>query len=479
VTDETRVPVPSFLLAAVRGATEYLSMFANRSLDPANYTQAMVDQTWAAYSTGLLQGVEVGDATTVRIHMARAWSPMVLLLAFTSLAPVNPNVFPMDEFAPTKVSASGPYRLTTFIPGERVELDANPTFFGPQPVTSRVVIKFFGGATSLALAIERGEVDVAYRNLNPEDYERFARDPTLRAAQGSSAVIRYMVFKADSAPFNDARLRRAFAYAIDRDRITQTVFLNSTEPLYSLIPRGMFGHQDVFLTRYPRNLDAARALLTAAGYSTTNRLSFTLWYTPERYGSTEPDVAAIIKTSLEQTGMIAVTLNSQEWLTYRVSFRTGVFNAFLLGWFPDYLDPDNYVTPFLHYESGGTPSFGSWYRNDTLDDKIELQAQQSDLTERAETLSDIQDSLADDVPYLPLWQTTQQVVNDPGASGIVLDQSQFFRYFTIRLAHVADVESREPLYQLAVFSLVVVIGAMVALWTDERRRRAPKEQKPG
>jgi len=133
--------------------------------------------------------------------------------------------------------------------------------------------------------------------------------------------------------------------------------------------------------------------------------------------------------------MVSVTLNSQEWETYRVSFRTGTFEVFLLGWFPDYLDPDNYVSPFLHYASGGTASFGSWYRNDTLDGLIELQATQGiQSTERAQTLSEIQDALADDVPYLPLWQTTQQVVYKPSVSGVVLDASQFFRYFTLRVS---------------------------------------------
>src|SRR3970040_432827 len=111
--------------------------------------------------------------------------------------------------------------------------------------------------------------------------------------------------------------------------------------------------------------------------------------------------------------MIAVTLDSQEWLTYRVSFRTGAFNVFLLGWFPDYLDPDNYVFPFLHCGSGGTASFGSWYCNNGLDNEIARQAQETDPVQRAQTLASIQDTLAADVPYIPLWQTTQQIVYKP------------------------------------------------------------------
>jgi len=299
----------------------------------------------------------------------------------------------------------------------------------------RVVIRFYADAASLALAMRSGEIDIAYRNLNPEDYNDFVGNTAYRAEQGDSAVIRYIVFNNQSSKFGDKRVRQALAYAVNRQPIVDTVFLNSTQPLYSLIPSGMFGHEDVFLTRYARNLAAAQALLTDAGYSTSTKLAFTLWYTPSRYGTTEADVATLVKQAWEETGMVTVTLNSQEWGTYRTSFRQGAFEIFLLGWFPDYLDPDNYVTPFLHYASGGTASFGSWYQNDTLDQLIELQATQGiTSTERDQTLAVIQDALAEDVPYLPLWQTTQQVVYKPNVSGVVLDQSQFFRYFTLRVA---------------------------------------------
>lgn len=439
VTNETRVPVPSFLLDPLRGASAYITAFTAWAVEPNNSPNKTTlatarDAAWTAYSTGANAAVEVVNPTTIRVHMGRVWSPFPQLLAFTGTTPVNPDVFLMDAFKPTTIHSSGPYRLTTFVAGERAELDTNPRFFGTAPGTSKVVIKFYADSAGLALAMDRGEIDVAYRNLDPADYERFAVDPTLRAAQGSSSVIRYIVFNNQTTEFSNVNIRRALAYAADRTRITQTVFLNSTEPLYSLIPRGMFGHTDVFQTRYARNIAAAQALLQAEGYSTTNKLAFTLWYTPARYGTTEADVAALVKQAWEETGMVSVTLNSQEWSTYRVSFRSSAFSVFLLGWFPDYLDPDNYVFPFLHSASGGTASFGSWYTNTTLDQLIELQAAQDvQSTERAQTLSDIQDALADDVPYLPMWQTTQQVVYKPSVSGIVLDNSQFFRYFTIRI----------------------------------------------
>lgn len=437
-----RLAVPSFLLDAVAGAGDYFVAFSGLSKQPPTHTQAQVDTAWNTY---IQQGVEVVDATTVRIHMGRVWSPMVYMLAFTTMAPVNPSAYPSGNFVPSAldISASGPYRVAAFVSRERVEFERNPSYFGPAAAMPKVVIRFYGTDAALALALSSGEIDVAYRNLHPQAYQLLANDARFTAEQGSSPVIRYLVFNQKeelNSPFKNKALRQALAYAVDRNAIVNTVFLDTTEPLYSLIPKGMFGHKDVFEGEYPRNVAQAKSLITQVDdpsgvkYSETNKLKFTLWYTPARYGTTEADVAVLLQQAWQETGVVEVTLNSQEWGTYRESFREGQFNVFLLGWFPDYLDPDNYVFPFLHYASGGTASFGSWYRNDALDAKIVLQGQQSDPTVRGQTLSDIQDTLAEDVPYIPLWQTSQQVVYKKGVTGIILDDSQFFRYFTIRFA---------------------------------------------
>jgi len=129
--------------------------------------------------------------------------------------------------------------------------------------------------------------------------------------------------------------------------------------------------------------------------------------------------------------MITATLAQEDWASYKASWRAGDFDIFLLGWFPDYFDADDYVFPFLHSASGGTASFGNWYQNATMDTKIESEAATADLGQRQSIFAEIQSGLALDVPYVPLYQSNQQVVFRPGVSGIILDPIQFFRYFVI------------------------------------------------
>ena len=433
--------LPAFLLDYISGAHEYFGALKG----------GVATVIASAYANYTAQGVKIVDATTVTVTLRQKWSPFVSLLAFTVTTVVNPKSFTNDRFYPNVVVSSGPYRLSTYLPHQRYELTANPNYYGTPPKMSRVTIVRYTTSSDLKLAMTTGVIDVAYRSLLPPDFTTFQSAASVKTLQGASPVIRYLVFNmcssADAAAgacpratvfsdVNGALLRKALAYASNRTDIATSAYSNTVSPLYSLIPEGMFGHEDVFKTVYGAspNIAAAQSLLTQAGYSTTSKLSLTLWYTPSHYGDPEIYVAQALKRAWEATGMMTVTINEQEWAQYKASRTAGDFDVFLLGWFPDYFDSDDYVFPFLHWASGGSAQFGDWYHNNSMDAKIEAQAAESDPTARAQILGEIQAGLAADVPYVPLWQTNQQVVFKPTVSGIVLDPVQFFRYFTISVS---------------------------------------------
>ncbi len=424
---------PSFLLEPIVGTTEYWDASTEER-----------DAAWDSYvQTGV---VKINDLT-VQVQLRRAWAPFASLLAFSVTAPVHPESFTDDTFYPNVVISSGPYRLARYIPHQRYELEANPLYWGDPPKVPKVTVVRYATSSDLKLAIETGEVDIAYRSLIPEHFNDLKENPNLRVLEGDSPVIRYLVLNvcdqagvtADwcprATPFADKRVRQALAYLTDRDDIATAVYKGTVSPLYSLVPEGFFGHEDVFEQTYGAtpNVAAADALLGAAGYTAAAPLQFTLWYTPARYGDPEIFVAQSLERAWEASDRVEVTVDTLEWAQYVPKFLAGDFDAFLLGWFPDYYDSDNYVFPFLHAASGGTTSFGNYYRNDTLDTLIEEQAATSDPVERAQLFSSIQEALATDVPYIPLFQANQVIVFKPNVTGISLDPVQFFRYFIIDL----------------------------------------------
>jgi ABC-type transport system substrate-binding protein len=249
---------------------------------------------------------------------------------------------------------------------------------------------------------------------------------------GTSPQIRYIVFNVNKVP--DVRVRQAISYAVDRSAIISNVFFNQTQPLYSMVPPAMPYSKPVFQTTYGSapNITKAQALLTAAGYNqTTGKLSIDLWYNSDgHYGDTEPTVALVLKTSIEKTKMVIVNLKSEPWAQFVPDRKAGTFPFFLLGWYPDYFDSDDYVSPFL--TTSGAQSLGSFYSNSTMNNWITQEQTTVNDTTRTSVFSQIQDKLVTDVPYLPLWQGTANIGYKSDISGVILHPVVFKYYIMSR-----------------------------------------------
>ena len=150
---------------------------------------------------------------------------------------------------------------------------------------------------------------------------------------------------------------------------------------------------------------AAAVLLTAP----PKTLAIDLWYNSDgHYGDTEPAVAQVIKSSLEATGKLTVNLKSEPWATYTDDFGNGRLPFFLLGWYPDYFDSDDYVSPFL--STSGGQSLGSNYSSAQMDAWLAQEAAASSDSVRSSLFGIIQNQVAFEVPYIPLWQGCAEVV---------------------------------------------------------------------
>src|SRR5713101_7544282 len=232
---------------------------------------------------------------------------------------------------------------------------------------------------------------------------------------------------------NYTKVRQAFAYAIDRDAINTNIFLGLATPIYSMIPPSMPYSQAVFKTKYggSPNLTLAENLLSAAKYNSSKngKLYIDLWYNSDgHYGDTEPSVALVVKTSLEKTGMITVSLKSEPWAAYRGDLAKGSFPFYLLGWYPDYLDADDYAAPF--FGTSGAIGQGSFYSNPTMDKWLKLEAGTVNDNFRAGNFTNIQNKSAVDVPYIPLWQASADIEYKSSISGVYLHPVSF-KYFVI------------------------------------------------
>ena len=233
---------------------------------------------------------------------------------------------------------------------------------------------------------------------------------------------------ASAQPLWTPELKQAFAAAIDREVLVDRVFEGRNIPAYSMVPPGYPYATEPFLDKYgTRDLPMAISLLEDLGYTTDNKFTFDLWYPPEHYGTTTADVMQVLKEQLEETGLMTVNLKSQNWAEYVDSFVAGdAFPVFILGWFPDFADPDNWLTPFASCIQ--SPDNGVNYCDPKMDDLLKRAAASTNPDERASLYQEIGDYYAEQVPTLPLFWEPEYVTYRDGVEGVKIGAPFEFNY---------------------------------------------------
>ena len=134
-----------------------------------------------------------------------------------------------------------------------------------------------------------------------------------------------------------------------------------------------------------------------------------------------------MKSQLESSGLFTVNLQSTEWVTYAKERTQDLYPAYQLGWFPDYSDADNYLTPFFATEN----FLANHYDNPEVNQLIQEQAVEADAAKRQALIEEIQAKVAAELSTLPLLQGSQIAVTGTDVTGAVLDGSFKFRYGTL------------------------------------------------
>jgi peptide/nickel transport system substrate-binding protein len=404
------------------------------------------DQNGPSSLLSNLDSVEATDATTVVFHLKAGNDQTFAQVLSSPAGPiVDEQVFPADKLLDDDSIAkaepfAGQYTITSYQKNELISYKKNPGYQGLLgPAKNDVNVTYYADPTNLKMDVQQGNVDVAYRSLSATDIGDLRKDPRVKVVDGPGGEIRYLVFNFDTQPFGaktpdaDAAkalaVRQAVADLVDRKALASQVFKDTYKPLYSYVASGLTGASTALKGRYgdkagSPSTAAAKSVLAAAGV--TGPVKLDLQYTPSHYGPSAADEYALIKDQLDKSGLFTVNLQSTEYEQYSKDRTSDVYPAYQLGWFPDYSDADNYLTPF--FLQGGF--LKNHYDNPAVDALIQEQAVTSDATKRAELIGQIQDKVAADLPTVPLLQGAQVAVTGAGIQGAkdTLDASFKFRY---------------------------------------------------
>jgi len=183
-------------------------------------------------------------------------------------------------------------------------------------------------------------------------------------------TIQHLILNTMREPFNIAEVRQALAYAVPYDAILSQVFGGMYMRLYTIVPKGMFGYTEYNIIKYEFNMTKAREII--------DKLKQERGFDPSKYtivviyntGNTaRAQIAALLQNYWSQLGF-KVLVETYSWPEYLRKVDHFEFDVAILGWIPDYLDPDNYLMPFvwggaefkdLKYYKGASPTDVSKY----------------------------------------------------------------------------------------------------------------------
>ncbi|MFH7026746.1 MAG: ABC transporter substrate-binding protein [Heteroscytonema crispum UTEX LB 1556] len=393
-----------------------------------------------------IDSVKATGENELTIKLKKPFAAFPSLLAFSGVCPVSPKAYELGagKFKPDTFIGTGPYKLAQY-GTDSLRFDVFDKYWGEKPANKGINVQIQTSPVNLFNAFRTGAVDVAYLSLQPDQIkslEEGGKKGDWQAITAQGSVVSYMVLNRNQKPLDKPEVRSAIASTINRPLIMQRALFGQADPLYSMIPTTFNVSQPLFKDKYgDGNFDKAKQLLTGAGFSKANPVKVQIWYPSS--SPTRGLAAQTIKALADQNmdGMLQFEVSPVEAATFFKDGPKGLYPAALLDWYPDFLDPDNYVQPFLGCqkgsdakgcEDGGSQTQGSFYYSETMNKLIDGQRKEQNAAARQKIFGDIQTQVATDVPYVPLWQNKDYVFAQKGVSSVQLDPTQNLIYTTIK-----------------------------------------------
>tara|TARA_B100000686_G_scaffold352549_1_gene454903 strand:+ start:223 stop:1644 length:1422 start_codon:yes stop_codon:yes gene_type:complete len=348
-----------------------------RMLDPATgsqYAYFLFDiENAFEFNSGKLKnseevGVKALSPKILQVKLKRPVAYFLSLVAFTATFPQRRDL--IERYGdlwtdPQYLVVNGPFSLAERRFEYKLTLRANPHYYAGRPALDRVIFYIVEEANTALTLYESGEIDIV--NLLPSAVPSYRGHPGFVAREQLTG--NYYALNVRKAPFDNALVRQAFAYSIDRSRISQ-ILPSGQLPTSSWIPKGMIGYNPEIGTRF--NPKKARHLLAQAGY-------------PK--GLVLPEITAVYNSNINNRLVaeflqgqwkkhlgVEIKLDSMEWKMFLNRLKVDPPQLYRGSWVADFPDPENFMNLFAS-ASGNNRSHWSHSRYDWLVSKAAVEDQ--------------------------------------------------------------------------------------------------------
>jgi len=381
--------------------------------------------TDAGFDWGKLDKVEKVDANTVKFTLTEPFAPFLAnnLTGFIAPASVYGKIDPTkqrdDPVSLNPTVTGGPYKFVQRVPGQSITYAANTGYYLGRPHYDKMVASVITDATAAVNAVINGDVQ-----WNPAVGESGVGGVAkVKQASGlqshSFADLSYIDMRMNTRKghlFDDVNVRRAVAYALDKDSIIQAAKGVTGSWLWGGIMPASWAYDASAVVKYKQDVAKAKSLMQQAGWTIGSDgiavKGGKKFVAKLRIRAGRPDrlkAAEIISDQLKQIGM-SLTPDPVDFKVFYTPIRKADFEVFIAG-FGLTLDPDEFTVIHSSQLQPEHKSGNNWtgYVNPELDKLIDQERSTLKATDaetkaaRKPIFNQIQKILGDEVVTYYLW----------------------------------------------------------------------------
>ncbi|WP_257288450.1 ABC transporter substrate-binding protein [Endozoicomonas sp. SESOKO2] len=360
-------------------------------------------------------GVKAIDDKTFQVTLEQPVPYFIKMLAHQTTFPVPRKVVEKlgDSWTrPGNMVSNGAYKLADWRVNEKIVLERNNNYWNNNETVINKVTYLPLQNTPELNRYKAGEMDMTY--VIPIEHFK-----SLKKASPNEVKVTpylgtyYYSFNTQRKPFDDARVRKALSYAIDRDAITQYVKGQGEKSAYTFTPDTISGFvpPTTAYSKMPqaeRNAQAKR-LMTEAGFGPDKPLELEILYNTDE---AHKKIAIAIAQMWKPLG-VKVTLVNQEWKTFLDSRNDGKFEVARAGWIGDY----NEASTMLDLNTSTHGQNDSQFVNEMYDELMAKSRVVTSDEERSHLYTEAEKILADEMPVAPIYQYVTSRLVKPHVGG--------------------------------------------------------------
>ncbi len=343
--------------------------------------------------------VTAHDARTVILSLNNADASMPFRLGENTAVILHPKTAAQ---AATQPVGSGPFVLQSWNKGSAITLAKWDGYRNAAQVKlKRVTFRFINDSAAQVAALLAGDIDGMPRFGAFQALGQFRSNPRFVVEEGSTAGKGLLAINNRKKPFDDVRVRRALSHAIDRKAFIDGAQEGLGRPIGSHFTPTDAGYLDL-TSRYPHDVERAKALLREAGVTTP--LNVTLTLPPPPYARKGGEIVA---AQLAKVGINA-KIENVEWAQWLAGPFKGNFDLTII----NHVEPLDYATAYAD------PNYYFGYDNAVFRKRVADLASAANPKERQRLWREIQQQLADDAVNAWIWNPAQVAVFRKGLKGL-------------------------------------------------------------